>query len=98
MSPAKTGKFAGDANTPTLGRVVYGTLYQFLGGKSALTQAVVDQVVDSAIERKVLSRKYGHAQNALLLWAYEDMPNPDRPTAKALPVDLAAKLAALFAK
>ena len=32
------------------------------------------------------------------LWAYEDMPNPDRPTAKALPVDLAAKLAALFAK
>jgi len=98
MSPAKTGKFAGDANTPTLGRVVYSTLYQFLGGKTALTQAVVDQIVDSAIERKVLSRKYGHAQNALLLWAYEDMPNPDRPTAKALPVDLAAKLAALFAK
>jgi hypothetical protein len=95
MPVAKEGKYAGQANTPTIAKLVYATLYQYIGS-DPVSKAMVSQVIDSAVERKVLSRRF--SATCMLLWDYTEMPNPDRPNSKALPTDLASKLAAIFAR
>lgn len=96
MPVATTGKYAGDAKTPTVAKLVYATLYAYVGN-DPVSKALVAQCIDSAVERRILSRRF--SVKCMLLWDYTEMPNPDNPNrSKALPTDLASKLSLLFAK
>jgi len=95
MPVAKDGKWCGIATTPTVAKLVYATLYTYLGS-DPVGKAMVSQIIDSAVERRILSRRF--SAKCMLLWDYTEMPNPDRPTAKSLPTDLASRLAAAFGR